>query len=194
MGRPRQTLLFALLGAATLLIAVLWRVSDQHSGAAAFAPANSEPSNAATAVVEAPAESLESRPTLDSASPIEREAVAIALNELRAQLTVRVVDSAGSPVVGARAWIEDENAPPDRIAQFAKRYGSDVHELEAGLGREVPLDSDASAQFDGPLRAVRVAARAPGLAGCTVVARGDRECGAHAHAFARPPGARHGAW
>jgi hypothetical protein len=176
MGRSRQTLLLALLGAATLLIAVLLRVSDQHSGAAASAPGRSEPSNAATAVVEAPVESLESRPTLDSASPIEREAVAIALSELRAQLTLRVVDSAGSPVLGARAWIEDENAPPDKIAQFAKRYRSDVHELEAGLGREVPLDADASARFDGPLRAVRLAARAPGLAGCTVVARGDREC------------------
>lgn len=176
MGRSRQTLLLALLGAATLLIAVLLRVSDQHSSAAASAPAQSEPSNSATAVVEAPVEFPESRPTVDSASPSEREAVAIALSELRAQLTLRVVDSAGSPVLGARAWIEDENAPPAKIAQFAKFYASDVHELESGLGHEVPLDADASAQFDGPLRAVRIAARAPGLAGCTVVARGDREC------------------
>lgn len=176
MGRSSQTLLLALLGAATLLIVLLLRVSDHDSGAAASAPAQSEPSNAATAVVEAPVEFPENRPTVDSAAPVEREAVAIALSELRAQLTVRVVDSAGSPVLGSRAWIEDENAPPDKIALFAKLYRSDVHELEAGLGREVQLDSDASAQFDGPLRAVRVAARASGLAGCTVVARGDREC------------------
>lgn len=178
MGRSRRTSLLVSLAVAALLVLVVWRVAVNRGGHgdAAWAGALAAESADSAATVELPVATHMAPVNVEGTDGSEREAVASTLSTQRASLTVRVVDAKGEPVRGARAWIEDEHASATEVAQYAQRYDSDVHELEAGLGREVSLDANACARLEGPLTALRVAARARGLAGCTVVARGDREC------------------
>jgi hypothetical protein len=92
-------------------------------------------------------------------------------------LSVLVVDAeAQKPVPDARVWIEREGLPKAMTMQSLLNYGSDVAELEFELGRELDVDATGTARTRSPGTAVRVAARAEGLAGSTVVARGDTQC------------------
>ncbi len=162
---------------ASLIWTALW-LAEPSSGAAAAAPRA-----ASTSALDGGATDL------DAAEPREREGeTTLARNEVlnpsvresdelpRGELRIQVLDDLGAPAPQARAWIEDEYASRATVLNFAEEHRSDVHELAAGLGLELQLDSEGRAVAPTPRRAVRVGARAPGRAGCTVVSTADTEC------------------
>lgn len=120
------------------------------------------------------------RPTLESSDT--REAAPTAeefgrYGEPRGELTVRVVLADGSAAgEGVRAWIEDENSSPRALESAADQYHCNVAELEHAVGAPLTLDERAVGRTLSPRSAVRVAARAPGLAGWSIVAPDEREC------------------
>lgn len=155
-------------------VAALWRLDKANAGEPALPLASSAP-RVEQAEVSAPAaEELATAPlrtAVDLAGGDEES------DAPRGVLRVRVVRASdGEPAPEARAWIENERASPKQLQLAAARFGSDVAELANEVGIELPLDSSGETTTPEPRQALRVAARAPGLAGWTVAARGDVEC------------------
>ncbi len=175
--RRRASSKWAWIGGGVLAavgVVALWRLDKANAGEPALPHASSAPRREAAERNPPVAEELASAPS--------RIAVDLAAGDEpsdapRGSLRVRVVRASdGKPVADARAWIENERASPKQLQLAAARFGSDVAELANEVGIELPLDASGETTAPEPQQALRVAARAPGLAGWTVAARGDLEC------------------
>jgi len=170
-----RTLRWGLIGAVALLAISIWLAQDSFESAAAT------PADAHDGVtpVEAP------EPHVGAANEVElpgrRDVAAIAPPVIvgrapQGRCIVSVVDPAGQPACGARLWIEDSTANQATLSRAARESESNVDQLANGLGFEIAMDANARALIASPVKAIRAAARAEGLAGWTVISRADTEC------------------
>lgn len=160
---------------ASLIWTALWLVEPASSAAAPRAAPTNVIDGGATDFAVADARAGAGETTL-ARNEVLNPSVREFDDAPRGELRIQVVDEQGAPAPQARAWIEDECASRATVLNFAEEHRSDVHELAAGLGLELQLDSEGRAVAPTPRRAVRVGARAPGRAGCTVVSTADTEC------------------
>lgn len=170
-----RTLRFVLGGVFALLAASLWLLRDDST----FEAAAPERDRVVQSSIDGP-RALDRATERDEAASARKPidlvdgfALEVAL---RGGCVVTVLDEHGQPAVDASLWIENESVDDVELARAAAEHPSNVEQLAHAVGVEAPLDADGRATIPVPKRALRVAARAEGLAGWSVIARGEAEC------------------